>query len=416
MISQIAVDVAEFYGLLQDLLSKEIDEAHIIEEEEVCAKNELLDFSQKFGFGKLTTLSRCTSCGTTCDKADFTYNMLSLGIPLMLDDHQGSTTLNDLIQFRNNFWNNLKTCIGCNKHNASTTSKYISKSPEVMIIQIDRGRSGFTRTDARINFPLRNFIPNENLNTNNNASNTTYDLFAGIFFNDTSSGRHFKAICKMKESKSWCKYNDKICQVVSFENKRQPSKTVVKFMSTAYILFYIQSDTEEYNGISSGPVILNDIEKEHPSIPTNICIDIETSSDSEGEGQLTCAMCSQVIQNDSERGYADILHENCKLNYHHCCLMHARECSFNIEKPVKCMKCMRRISEVYDSNRNITYGHNEDIDDCIWCFVKLNTRFALGKVGCGQCKQKLHWRCLAAWTNKKKKEGELKNYFPFDDM
>jgi hypothetical protein len=96
--------------------------------------------------------------------------------------------------------------------------------------------------------------------------------------------------------------------------------------------------------------------------------------------------------------------------------MHARECSFNIEKPVKCMKCMRRISEVYDSNRNITYGHNEDIDDCIWCFVKLNTRFALGKVGCGQCKQKLHWRCLAAWTNKKKKEGELKNYFPFDDM
>ncbi len=53
MISKIAVDVAEFHDLLQDSLFKEIDEAHIIEEEEVRAKNELLDFHRSLDLQSL---------------------------------------------------------------------------------------------------------------------------------------------------------------------------------------------------------------------------------------------------------------------------------------------------------------------------------------------------------------------------
>jgi ubiquitin C-terminal hydrolase len=112
-----------------------------------------------------------------------------------------------------------------------------------MIVQIHRGTSGFMRTDARVNFPLKKILPNGGLDMNNNAKNTSYDLFAGIFFNETKSGGHFKGVCKIKNSKSWCEYNDTTCQVISFANKRQPSKTKVMFMSTMYILFYIQSGT-----------------------------------------------------------------------------------------------------------------------------------------------------------------------------
>jgi hypothetical protein len=101
MTSQISVDVAEFHGLLQDLMSKEIDNANISNAEEAHVKNELLDFSQKFGFGKLTTLSRCRSCGMECksNKSDFTYNMLTLGIPDNLNGHTESTELHELIRF-----------------------------------------------------------------------------------------------------------------------------------------------------------------------------------------------------------------------------------------------------------------------------------------------------------------------------
>jgi hypothetical protein len=104
----------------------------------------------------------------------------------------------------------------------------------------------------------------------------------------------------MKNSKSWCEYNNTTCQVISFANKRQPSKTKVAFMSTAYILFYIQSGTEELpaiqNGVFSDPEIFNENENEkNPSVPIKVCFDIEVSSQSEGEGQLTCAICSQVI-------------------------------------------------------------------------------------------------------------------------
>jgi hypothetical protein len=168
------------------------------------------------------------------------------------------------------------------------------------------------------------------------------------------------------------------------------------------------------NGVLSDLECFNENKNEHPPIPTNAFIDIEASSESEGEGQLTCAICYQVIENDNEHGYSK--HEKCNLNYHHFCLMHARERSFNNEKPVKCMECKRHIFEVYDSDRNITYGQNEETDKCIWCFEKLNTRFALGKVGCGQCKIKLHWKCLASWANKAKEKGGLNDYFPYDNM
>jgi hypothetical protein len=50
-----------------------------------------------------------------------------------------------------------------------------------MIIQLHQGTLGFTRTDARIHLLLKFFVPNQTLDTNNNARNTTYDLFARIF-------------------------------------------------------------------------------------------------------------------------------------------------------------------------------------------------------------------------------------------
>ncbi len=289
-----------------------------------------------------------------------------------------------------------------------------------MIVQLHQGTMGFTRTDARIDLLLKIFVPNQTLDTNNNAINTTYDLFGKIFFNKTHSGRNFKAVFKMKNGESRCKYNNTNCQVINFAKQKQPLKTIVKFMSTAHILFYIESGTEALPLINYGEFsdtgVSKEIDSEYPSIPKNICIDIETPSKSQGEEQFTCAICSQVIQNKIEWGYVESIHKKCNLNYHHHCLMHAQECSFNIKKTVKCTKFVTRICMVYDSDKNVTYAHNEDTDDCIWCFCKLNTSFALGQIGCGQCKVKMQWRCLTAWANKTKEEGDLKKYFPFDNM
>ncbi len=68
-----------------------------------------------------------------------------------------------------------------------------------------------------------------------------------------------------------------------------------------------------------------------------VCVDIEASSQSEGEGWLKGAICSQFIQNDHECGYAEIQHEKCNQNYHHCCLMHVQERSFRDKIGMMCM-------------------------------------------------------------------------------
>jgi hypothetical protein len=49
---------------------------------------------------------------------------------------------------------------------------------------------------------------------------------------------------------------------------------------------------------------------------------------------------------------------------------------------------------------NITYGPNEETDMCAICQSQLNTRFALGKFECGNCKNKFHWICLVGWAKK----------------
>ncbi len=123
-------------------------------------------------------------------------------------------------------------------------------------------------------------------------------------------------------------------------------------------------------------------------------------SHSEGEGQLTCALCSQVIDIENECGYVESTHDTCNLNHHHRCLMRVQERSFRDEIAVKCYKCTRRVLNVYDSEKNITYGPNEETDVCAICQNQLNTRFALGNFGCGHCEYKFHWICLVGWAKK----------------
>jgi hypothetical protein len=73
----------------------------------------------------------------------------------------------------------------------------------------------------------------------------------------------------MKNKEIWCKYNDTDCQVINFADQRQHYRTTVHFMSTAYILFYIQSSTEEPPPVAKDFVsgLPDDFEKDVASIP-----------------------------------------------------------------------------------------------------------------------------------------------------
>jgi ubiquitin C-terminal hydrolase len=237
------VDVAEFHAELQIAMSKEFVDAILNDPQEDQVKTDFLRFLNDLGFGQLTTVSCCRDC----QRPDFKVinfspmpNLLALGIPDDLQDNNRITALYALIRFKCNLGNNWTRCDMCGMQHAHTTSKYISTSPTVLIVQINCAENEFERNGARIDFPLNNFVPNQGLCAPNQVKNITYDLFAGIFHAGKNDGGHFTAVCKMKNSCEWCKYDNTNCEVIKFNTQRELSQTTVLFMSTR--TFYFTSE------------------------------------------------------------------------------------------------------------------------------------------------------------------------------
>ncbi|MFM7239803.1 MAG: ubiquitin carboxyl-terminal hydrolase, partial [Cyanobium sp.] len=93
--------------------------------------------------------------------------------------------------------------------------------------------------DSKINFPIVNFDPNNNLD--NDSGHPMYHLIGGIFHQPTTTDRgHYIAVCNINHDRhKWITYDDEDFEKTKFINSRERTPTaMVKFQKGAYMLFY----------------------------------------------------------------------------------------------------------------------------------------------------------------------------------
>jgi hypothetical protein len=201
---------------------------------------QLQHFWSRFGSGYTVYTYRCNHCQQISQmNADFTEFILSF------PQDTSSISLNELIHcdFGMEILDD-KLCSNCNNSDTSKVTTSIYTHPDVLIIMLKRheyinNKSG--RVNTRVDFPINGYVLNQGFG--NVEMTTEYNLFAAICPTesiDKTSG-HYTAQCKIKESNNhWIEYDDADFESNNFINKKNRTKTKVKYHPLAYFLFYIK--------------------------------------------------------------------------------------------------------------------------------------------------------------------------------